>query len=172
VTRLAAVICFLAGILLSVLLARLLAGSASWRLLSTEIGIEMFLIMAAFFAFASQANARKEIFVVCFALAFGLQNGAFRRTGGISVHTNYLTGMITGLVIAEAEKLGPRSVFHEPPSPEPKLRLICGIWIAFALGAVTGASLALHFEKFAILGAALLLVALVPHALRRAPEVS
>lgn len=162
--RLVAIVCFLGGILLSVMIARLLVAWPSWSLLPTAMGMEVALMLMAYFALAPRVPAGKEIFVICFSLALGLQNGAFRRTGGISVHTTYLTGMITGLVIAEAEKMGAASVLEEASSPAPKLHLIWGIWIAFVLGAGTGASLAFHFERFAILGAAFVLVALMGHS--------
>ena len=96
-----AVTCYLAGIPLSVLIARL---PAAWPLLTTTVVIEVLLIIAAYLAVASRVPAGVGILVVCLSLALGMQNGAFRRTGGISVHTNYLTGMITGLIANKFEK--------------------------------------------------------------------
>lgn len=100
----------------------------------------MILIIAAFLTLAYHL-AEVEIFVVCLSLAQGLQNVAFRRIGGIGVHTTYLTGLITGLLAKEAE----RHAFHvtPPPStdPDPKSGLFYGMWGSFALGAVTGATM-------------------------------
>jgi uncharacterized membrane protein YoaK (UPF0700 family) len=172
IARIAAIVCFLAGILLSVLVARLLAAWPSRHLLPAAMGIEVVLMVTAYLALAEHAAAAKEVFVICFSLALGLQNGAFRRTGGISVHTTYMTGMITALVIAEAEKMGPQSAFPDPPSPEPKLHLIWGIWIAFFLGAGAGASVAFHFEGFAILAVAFVLLVLIVHASRHSRAMS
>lgn len=62
----------------------------------------MILTMTAYLALASGAAPRVEIFVICLSLALGMQNGAFQRTGGISVHTTYLTGLITSVITAEA----------------------------------------------------------------------
>jgi len=62
-------------------------------------------------------KAKRRLFVLQIVQP-GLQNGAFRRVGGISVHTTYLTGMITSLIASEAEKYA-----SEPPpvkAPDPK----------------------------------------------------
>jgi uncharacterized membrane protein YoaK (UPF0700 family) len=156
-----AVVVFLAGIPLSVLLDRGLAAWSSWRLLPTVMGIEVILILTAYWASASQAALGTEGFVACTSLALGLQNGAFRRTGGISVHTTYLTGTITSLI-------GMRMALHgTPPIPiaaattEAKVRMSCGIWVAFVVGSGTGAAMVLRFGKAGILGAALLLLAVM-----------
>jgi uncharacterized membrane protein YoaK (UPF0700 family) len=87
--RFLAVVCFLAGILLSGLIARAVANWPSWTLLSSAMGIEVLFIVVGYLALASHAAVRLELFVVCMSLGLGLQNGAFRRTGGISVHTTY-----------------------------------------------------------------------------------
>jgi uncharacterized membrane protein YoaK (UPF0700 family) len=104
-----------------------------------------------------------EIFVIFVSLALGLQNGAFRRAGGISVHTTYLTGMITSLISAEGEKYASGMLPVSSSPPDPKMELLCGIWIAFVVGAGTGAAMVLHFGAVGMLGAALLLI---PLALR------
>ena len=106
------------------------------------------------------------MFVIFVSLALGLQNGAFRRVGGISVHTTYLTGMITSLISTETEKYGSEM---GPPSvrvPDPKIGLLRGIWIAFVLGAGTGAAMVFHFKALGMLGAAVLLILLVLREVR------
>jgi uncharacterized membrane protein YoaK (UPF0700 family) len=135
----------------------------SWPLLPTIMGIEVILIVAASLVLASDMAHGVEIFVIFVSLALGLQNGAFRRVGGISVHTTYLTGMITGLISAETEKFASEVVPPAARAPDPKMGLLYGIWIAFVLGAGTGAAMVLHFRVFGMLGAALLLI---PLALR------
>jgi len=155
-----AVAFFLAGIPLNVLIVRLTAAQPSWPLLRTVMGIEVILIIAAYLALAYHL-AGVEIFVVCQSLALGLQNAAFRRAGGISVHTTYLTGLITGLLAKEAE----RHAFHVTPPlstvPDPKFGLLYGIWGSFVLGAVTGAAMVFHFKEPGILGAALILFIII-----------
>jgi uncharacterized membrane protein YoaK (UPF0700 family) len=159
--HLSAVACFLAGIPLSVLVARL---SAAWpfrQTLTTVLVLEVILIAAAYLVLASGAASAVEIFVMCLSLALGLQNGAFRRTGGISVHTTYLTGMITGLIASETEKLTFQGASERAIALDPKFGLLCGIWVVFVLGAAMGAAAALHFKELGILGAALILFAII-----------
>jgi uncharacterized membrane protein YoaK (UPF0700 family) len=155
-----AVVVFLAGIPLSVLLDRALAAWLSWRLLPTVMGIEVILIVTAYWA--SQAAALgTEAFVACMSLALGLQNGAFRRTGGISVHTTYLTGTITSLIGMRMERQGTPPIPIAAATTEAKVRMSCGIWVAFVVGSGTGAAMVLRFGKAGILGAALLLLAVM-----------
>jgi uncharacterized membrane protein YoaK (UPF0700 family) len=161
VGHLSAIVTFLFGVVLSVLIVRPLKAWASWPFLSTIMGIEVILLVAAAVALASGMAQRVEIFVILVSLALGLQNGAFRRAGEISVHTTYLTGMITSLISTEAEKytsgLAPATV----AAPDTKIGLLCRVWAAFVLGAGIGAVMAFHFKAFGMLGAAALLIALI-----------
>ena len=106
----------------------------------------MILIVAASLALASSAAPQVEMFVILVSLALGLQNGAFRRVGGISVHTTYLTGMITSLISTEAEKYTSELAQLPAGASDPKIGLLCRIWIAFVLGAGTGAAMVFHFK--------------------------
>ena len=161
--RFLAVVCFLAGILLSALVARTLA-AWSRPLLPTAMGIEAVLIVAGYWALASSAHIGVELFVACMSLALGLQNGAFRRTGSISVHTTYLTGMITGLLATNAEKyLSPATGALKS---DPRFDLLSGIWIAFVLGAGIVAALVFALKAFAVLGAAALLMGVIVLTIR------
>jgi uncharacterized membrane protein YoaK (UPF0700 family) len=164
--HLSAIVTFLIGISLSVLIMRPLKAWPSWPLLPTIMGIEVILIVAASLVLASDMAHGVEIFVIFVCLALGLQNGAFRRVGGISVHTTYLTGMITGLISAETEKFASEVVPPAARAPDPKMGLLYGIWIAFVLGAGTGAAMVLHFRVFGMLGAALILISLVLREVR------
>jgi uncharacterized membrane protein YoaK (UPF0700 family) len=158
--HLSAIVSFVLGIVVSVLIVRPLRALLSWPFLPTIMGMEVILIVAASLALASHMAHRIETFAICVSLALGLQNGAFRRVGGISVHTTYLTGMITSLVSTEAEQY---ASLGDPwiRTHDSKIGLLCGIWIAFVLGAGTGAAMVLHFGAIGMLGAALLLIALL-----------
>lgn len=160
---LSAIITFLIGILLSVLIVRPLKTWSSWPLLPTVMGIEVILLIAASLALSSGLPHGVGIFVIFLSLALGLQNGAFRRVGGINVHTTYLTGMITSLISTEAEQYSSEEVPHDVRAHDPKIKLLWVIWIAFVVGAGTGAALVLHFGALGTLGAGLLLI---PLALR------
>ena len=158
--RLSAIVTFMIGVLLSTLLAHSLKARPSWRLLPTIMGMEAILIVAASLTFASDVSVRVQIFVIVLSLALGLQNGAFRCAGGISVHTTYLTGMITSLITTEVDKYTSRTVLQPTTSSDLTIRLLSGIWIAFVLGAGVGAALAFHFKELGMLGAALILITL------------
>jgi uncharacterized membrane protein YoaK (UPF0700 family) len=158
---LSAIVTFLIGIVLSVLIVRPLKAWASWPLLPAIMGTEIILILAASLALASGVAHGVEIFVIFVSLVLGLQNGAFRRAGGISVHTTYLTGMITSLISTEAEQYASQAVPPPVSAHDSKISLLCGIWISFVLGAGTGAAMVLHFGAFGMLGAVLPLIMLV-----------
>ena len=157
---LSAIVTFSIGILLSVLIVRPLKTWSSLPLLPTVMGIEVILLVAASLALSSGLPHGVGIFVIFLSLALGLQNGAFRRVGVISVHTTYLTGMITSLISTEAEQYTSEEVPLDVRAHDPKIELLCVIWIAFAVGAAAGAALVLHFGALGMLGAALLLIAL------------
>lgn len=159
--RFLAVVCFLAGIPLSItLIARLSAKWPYWPQFATVTALETALIVAAYFALASRPIAAVEISVICLSLALGLQNGAFRRRGGISVHTTYLTGLITGLIAIESEKLAFPVLSHRSTTSDPKSDLHWGVWGAFVVGALIGAVAVFQFKELGILGASLILLAI------------
>ena len=135
------------------------------------MGIEVILIVAAASALASGTARRVEIFVVFVSLALGLQNGAFGRVGGISVHTTYLTGMITSLISTEAKKYTSGSPPTPAGDPDPQIGLLLRIWIAFVLGAGIGAAMVFHFNEFGILGAAILLIGLILYTVKGSSTV-
>jgi uncharacterized membrane protein YoaK (UPF0700 family) len=169
--RLSAIVTFLIGVALSMLIARFMKAWPSLPLLPTVMGIEVILIVAAALALESGMALRGEIFVIFLSLALGLQNGAFRRVAGITVHTTYLTGMITSLISTEAENY----ISGSPPTPvgapDPKISLLCRIWIAFVVGAGVGAAMVFHFKGFGMFGAAVLLITLVLYVPKDFPVV-
>ena len=69
--------------------------------------------------------------------------------------------MITSLISTEAEKYASRLPSSSVGTPDPKIGLLCKIWIAFVFGAGIEAAMVVHFKGFGILGAAALLIALV-----------
>jgi uncharacterized membrane protein YoaK (UPF0700 family) len=95
-----------------------------------------------------------------------MQNGAFQRTGGISVHTTYLTGMITSLMTAEAKQPQIMS------TRDPKLNLLYGIWLAFFVGGAIGAAMAFKFKEIGVLGATFLLLIILICRIRERGSLS
>ncbi len=170
VIRLSAVGAFLAGIFVSVACARLVA-SRQRPLLVAALAGELVLMTVGSLTLASTAAASTEIFVLCLSLALGLQNGAFRRVGGVGIHTPYLTGMLTGLTVTESEQL-----FSQPPSAartqDHRARLRYGVWISFFLGAGTGAALTLRFREGGMLAVVLVVIVLLARTLLSRPIVT
>src|ERR1700685_2180119 len=161
--HLSAIVTCLIGVPLSVLIARPSKARPSALFLPRVMGMEVILILAASLVLASDVAHGVAIFVIFVSLALGLQNGGFRHVGGISVHTTYLTGMITSLISTESEKYISGALPVSSRAPDPKIELLSGVWIAFVVGAGTGAAMVLHFGAVGMLGAALVLV---PLALR------
>jgi uncharacterized membrane protein YoaK (UPF0700 family) len=81
------------------------------------------LVLTAIVVAADMAHG-VEIFVIFVSLALGLQNGAFRRAGGISVHTTHLTGMLTSLISTETERYASETVPPTVRAPDPKIGLV------------------------------------------------
>jgi uncharacterized membrane protein YoaK (UPF0700 family) len=156
-----AIVTFFIGVLLSTLIARPLKAWPSWPLLPTVMGIEVILIVAASLALEADKPHGVAVFVIFVSLALGLQNGAFRRAGGISVHTTFVTGMITRLISREVEEHTSEAMPPPVRAPDTEMGLLSGTWIAFVLGAGTGAAMVLHFKALGMLGAALVLVCLI-----------
>jgi uncharacterized membrane protein YoaK (UPF0700 family) len=159
--HLSAIVTFLVGVFLSVFIGHLLRAWPSWSFLPSIMAIEVILIGGASWAMSSHAALGVAIFVVCVSLALGLQNGSFRSAGGISVHTTFLTGMITRLIATEADKLTSDARARATAPADPKVILLAGIWASFLIGAVAGAAMAFRFKALGILGAAVILVAII-----------
>jgi uncharacterized membrane protein YoaK (UPF0700 family) len=159
--HLLAVVTFLFGIFLSALIARPMKAWSPWQLLPVVMGIEVILFGAACLLLESHAIYRVEEFVICVSLALGMQNGAFRRAGGVSVHTTYLTGMITRFITAETDRFASRTAPQTPAVPYPQINILGRIWLAFVLGAGIGAAMVLQFRGFGLLGAGLILLAII-----------
>jgi len=157
--RVLAIALFLAGIPLSVTLERFVARKPSWSLLRAMMGIEIVLISIAYCALTSHLAARLQLFVGCMSLALGLQNGAFRKAGDIGVHTNDLSHGNDHLIRTEAE--GRTAGGARNRAPDPKGNILCGIWLAFVVGAAIGATMVFHFEALAIFGTAFVLLAMM-----------
>jgi len=160
-SRLSAVLSFFGGIVLSVLLARLFSARPLRPFLSTVLAAEVILVGSSYLALISHAIGGPEIFVICLALALGLQNGAFHRAGNITVHTSYVTGMITSLMLTQAKQFVRQRDGRVTTAPRQTACLLSGIWLSFFLGAVTGAAMVIRFKEAGILGAALILSALI-----------
>jgi uncharacterized membrane protein YoaK (UPF0700 family) len=160
--RLLAVVVFLGGILFSLILSRF----APVRLRPSSLAITMFIEILLFLSASLflRAGGSQELFIVCMCLALGMQNGALNRTNGISVHSTYMTGMVTGLLQKTFDHLlADRSSKENPSRGSARLTLQvpASMWISFILGAVTGSVLVSSFHSLGLLGIVLPLILLI-----------
>jgi uncharacterized membrane protein YoaK (UPF0700 family) len=74
--------------------------------------------------------------------------------------------MITSLISSQAEKYPSHLVRPATSASNPKNALITQIWLAFILGAISGAAVTLHFKQWGMFGISLVLLVVI---LRYAP---
>jgi uncharacterized membrane protein YoaK (UPF0700 family) len=162
VDRLLAVIVFLTGILCSLTLSRFIPGRLRRYSLAITMFIEVLLILSACLFLANRVN--HEPFIVCMCLALGIQNDAVRKTNGFSVHSTYVTGMVTTLMQKGFQH------FFSTRSPEPDsakhsagaaIQVLAPMWISFLFGALAGALMVASFHSIGLLGVVLLLIVLI-----------
>src|SRR5258708_8334863 len=159
--QLAAIALFLTGVVSILISERFIARTPSRFLLPVVMSVQVVMISTAYFALTSHLTAKFGLFVGCMSLALGLQNGAFSQAGGISVHTTYLTGMITSLLKTKTETHSSQMTARDKLASDQKVSLLGGIWLAFILGAMVGAAMVFWFGAPGVFGAALLLLAMV-----------
>jgi len=160
--RLLAVIVFLGGILFSLILNRF----APVRLRQSSLAIAMF-IEILLFLIASlflSARATPELFIVCMCLALGIQNGALHKTNGISIHSTYMTGMVTTLMQKSLDRLSSKQSPKEDSSRDSTrltIRVLAPMWISFIFGALIGAVIVSSFRNIGLSGIVLPLILLM-----------
>ena len=160
--RLLAVNVFLAGILVSLMLNRFVPVRLRQYSLAIAMFTELLLIGGASLFLINRANT--ELFIVCMCLALGIQNGALNKTNGISVHSTYMTGMVTTLMQKSFGRLSSnRSPKADPPSESARLtiRVLAPMWIGFICGAFAGAVIVSSFHSVGLLGIVVPLVLLI-----------
>ena len=159
--RLLAVIVFLGGILASLILNRF----ASARLRQSSLAIAMLIGLLLFLsASLFVSKGANELFIVCMCLALGIQNGALHRTNGISVHSTFMTGMVTTLLHKSFDHFSSKGSPKEDSSKQPArfaIRVLASMWISFIVGAVTGAVTVTSFQSLGLLGIVLVLIPLI-----------
>ena len=160
--RLLAVIVFLAGILVSLILNRFVPVRLRQYSLAIAMFIEVLLIVSASLFLINRANA--ELFIVCMCLALGIQNGALDKTNGISVHSTYMTGMVTTLMQKSFRHLSSKRSPKEDSSRDSvrlTIQVLAPMWISFIFGALAGAVIISSFHSVGLLGIVLSLVLLI-----------
>jgi uncharacterized membrane protein YoaK (UPF0700 family) len=160
--RFLAVIVFLAGILISLILNRFVPVRLRQYSLAIAMFIEVLLMMSASLFLINRANT--ELFIVCMCLALGIQNGSLDRTNGISVHSTYMTGMVTTLMQKCFRHLSSRRSPNEDASGDSArltIQVLAPMSIGFIFGAFTGAVIVSWFHSIGLLGIVLPLAVLI-----------
>src|SRR5258708_36217641 len=123
---------------------------------------EFLLCLSAFLFLSNRANA--ELFIVCMCLALGIQNGALHKTNGISVHSTYMTGMVTALMQKSFDQLfskqGPKKDSSKTSARLP-IQVLASMWMSFIFGAVAGAVTVSSFNSIGRFGIILRLILLM-----------
>jgi uncharacterized membrane protein YoaK (UPF0700 family) len=160
--RLLAVILFLAGILLSLTINRFAPARLRQSPLTFAMLLEVLLFLSA--GLLLMNGATPEWFIVCMCLALGIQNGALNKTNGISVHSTYMTGMVTTLMQKSFDRFllkpGPKEEISNRPAPL-GIQILASMWSSFIFGAVIGAVMVSSFRSIGLLGVVLPLVGLI-----------
>ena len=166
--RLLAVIVFLAGILLSFILNRFVPVRLRQYSLAVAMVIEVPLFLSASLLLSNKAA--RELFIVCMCLALGIQNGALHKTNGISVHSTYVTGMVTTLVQKTFDHYSSKGRPEEnsvKDSVRLTMRILATMWISFIFGAAAGSVIVSSFQSFGLWGIVLPLVLLIVTEIRK-----
>jgi len=155
-----AILFFLAGTFLGARLAQTLAGRSERFILQATMGVEVALILVGYLAVSGTSPIRNELYIAALALAMGLQNGAFRRANGLTVHTTCVSGMFTNVVTDFA--ISRPLPAGDPPNSKlsAQSQLFGGIFVFFVFGALVGALIVSRFHANGVLGGVLLLLVL------------
>jgi uncharacterized membrane protein YoaK (UPF0700 family) len=102
-------------------------------------------------------------------LAMGLQTAALRRVGGLTVHTTYISGMLTQVAVGAVgwafDRRDGRAVRGDPDGGAAHTWLALAVWACFATGAVLGAIAHRAVDEWALvlpIGALLVLAVVSP----------
>ena len=160
--RLLAVIVFLGGVLFSSMLTRVIPVRLRQYSLAIAMLIEVLFFLGGALLLANGSN--QELFIACMCLALGLQNGALSKTDGISVHSTYMTGMVTTLTQKTFDqffsKQSPKKDYSKT-SVGRSIQVLAPMWLSFIFGAVAGALIISAFHSIGLLGIILPLILLV-----------
>lgn len=108
------------------------------------------------------------------AVAMGLQNAALRRVQSTSVHTTFVTGMLTEVAVGAVRwVMASRRADTEGAARARRATAVAGlVWTSYAVGAVMGAWLVAHQGVRMILLPAALLAIIALRLVRRVPPTS
>ena len=136
-----AIIAYFTGIPLHVLLQRLGRRLPFLSLLQLALLVEAVLIVIAISIERGGWHIREQLFIFSMALALGVQNAALRKAGTVSVHTTFVTGLLTRFFVDE---------FEEPKHGADEPRMLGFIWLSFVIGALVSAVMTMRLHSAAL----------------------
>ncbi|MBV8141232.1 MAG: DUF1275 domain-containing protein [Verrucomicrobia bacterium] len=160
-TRLMAVIAFLGGLFYSLILDRFLPVRLRQYSLVIAMLTEVLLFLSASLLLSNRAT--QELFILCMCFALGVQNGALHKTNGISVHSTYMTGMVTTLMQKGFNYYSSKQSHKEESAKDStrlSIQVLAPMWISFISGALTGAVIVSSFRSIGLWAVVLLLILL------------
>ncbi len=172
VLQLSAVAFFLAGTALALLFEFKPAKSSPSTAIRINFFTEAILIAAAAHVLWHRLPACRALSLACLCLALGLQNGTVGKINGISVHTTFITGLLTKIL-----KSGAKDVKKAPTAwqrlhsivRDTQFKTLLTLAVAFSAGAVAGAFATEELKAIALLFPSALVLMLAIFA--KAPKV-
>jgi uncharacterized membrane protein YoaK (UPF0700 family) len=123
-------------------------GRWSWPV--TRVLVHESVVLVALALIWAAIAARSAALVPCAisasAFAMGLQSAAMRSLNISGVATTYITGTLTSLACMVVERIRKRKNADPAGSP-PATTLLGAVWITYVLGAVLGATAAMHAPR-------------------------
>ena len=166
--RLLAVIVFLVGILLSLILNRFVPARLRQFSLTIAMLVEVLLFLSASLLLSN--GATQELFIVCMCLALGIQNGTLHKTNGVGVHSTYMTGMVTTLMQKSFDHYSSKRSPEEDSSKDSArltVRVLAPMWTSFIFGALVGAVIVSSFHSIGLWGIVLTLMLLIAAEIKK-----
>ena len=130
IVRLAAIFCFLAATFVGIRVAQRMDNYIRISVLL----VEMFFILIAPSGLLLGKVSGPLCLIVSLCIALGLQNGAFRKYGDLGLHTTYLTGTITSMLV-RAEPTAHGTQNDRELRKQQPVRTVLLVWLCFASGA-------------------------------------
>jgi uncharacterized membrane protein YoaK (UPF0700 family) len=100
------------------------------------------------------ANGWYFVLTGLLTLAMGAQTAVLRRVGGLTVHTTYISGMLTQVAVGAVswvfDRRDGRAVSGDPDSAAAHTWLALGVWACFASGAALGALVHRAVDEWAL----------------------
>ncbi len=152
--RLVAIACFCAATYAGLLFAA--KNSDDLTAITAMTLVECALVALAPVGIVVHAPGASLILIVCLCFTLGMQNGVYRRIGHVGIHTTYVTGDLTNLLTAVAQRVSSFGKVKTSATERSMTTDVLTVWIAFASGSLA-AGVSVH-----VLGARAVWLLVIP----------